>query len=105
MRRIWLGCTFWIESNSQVEAAVKLRDVELPAFEGGLRPQHDLAVKLRVRHFSSPGFRVTVHSTSCTRLMSSRLSSRVVIFGFSSISLIVPRMEKLTYKNSVLVHR
>ena len=38
--------TFWIESNGKVEAAVKLRDIEVPLdSEGGMRPQHDLAGK------------------------------------------------------------
>ncbi|MBI3824125.1 MAG: hypothetical protein HY289_15765 [Planctomycetes bacterium] len=38
--------SFWIESTGKVEAAVKMRDVEVPLHaEGGMRLQHDLAGK------------------------------------------------------------
>jgi hypothetical protein len=38
--------SFWIESNGKVEAAVKMRDVEVPLHaEGGMRLQQDLAGK------------------------------------------------------------
>ncbi len=39
--------SFWIESAGRVEAAVKMRDVEVPLHaEGGMRLQHDLAGKM-----------------------------------------------------------
>jgi hypothetical protein len=44
--------TFWIESNAKIEAAVKMRDVEVPLHaEGGMRLQSDLAGKKVTLHF------------------------------------------------------
>jgi hypothetical protein len=38
--------SFWIESTGKVEAAVKMREVQVPLHaEAGMRPQHDLAGK------------------------------------------------------------